>query len=81
MIWNILVWSVVAYIGIIILWRLFVAIMIIIEGYKNGGIKQGLVAVLVALGLNLLTILGDIWGFIKWVLVGLVILFIIRACS
>jgi hypothetical protein len=55
--------------------------MIIINSYQDGGIKGGFVGVLTALGVNLLMILGDIWGFIKFAIGILIIMLIIRACS
>ncbi len=81
MIFKIIFWAIVVYIGIIILWRLFISIMIIINSYQDGGIKGGFVGVLTALGVNLLMILGDIWGFIKFAIGILIIMLIIRACS
>jgi hypothetical protein len=81
MISTILLLAIVIYIVIIILWRLFISIMMIIEGYREGGIKGGIVGVMGALGVNLLMILGDIWGLVKFAIVALIILFIIRACS
>jgi len=62
MILKILFWSTVIYILIIVVWRLFISIMMIVEGYREGGVKGGLVGILVALGANLLMILGDILG-------------------
>ena len=81
MILKVLFWCIVVYIGIIILWRLFVSIMIIFEGYREGGVKGVGVGILGALGANLLMILGDIWGLVKYAIGALILLLIIRSCS
>lgn len=81
MIFKILFWSMVVYIGIIILWRLFVSIVIIIKGCPEGGVKGVGVGILEAFAANLLMILGDIWGLAKYAIGALILLLIIRSCS
>lgn len=81
MILKAIFWLILVYIAIIILWRLFVSVMMIIEGYKDGGVKGGAVGFIGALRLNLLMILGDIWGLIKYAIGALIVVFIVRACS
>jgi len=81
MIGTIILWLIIIYIAVIVLWRLFVSIMIIAQGYKDGGIKGGAVGILSAIGVNLLMLLGDIWGFAKFAIGALILILIIRACS
>ncbi len=81
MIGNIIFWLIIIYIVGIVLWRLFVSIMLIAEGYKTGGIKGGGVGIVSAIGVNLLMLLGDIWGLAKFAIGALIVIWIIRACS
>jgi hypothetical protein len=57
-----------------------VSAFIIYTSYKEGGIKGGAFAVLGAIGMNLLMLLGDIWGLIKFAIVILIIILVMRAC-
>jgi len=81
MVFKILFWSIIVYITLIILWRLFISIGLIIEGYQTNGVKGGFLGFLGALILNLLMLLRDIWGFLKYAIGVLIAILIIRACS
>jgi hypothetical protein len=81
MIGKVILWLVIIYIVGVVLWRLAVAVPIIFTSYKEGGIKGGFIGLLGVMGMNLLMIIMDIWGFAKFAIGILVILLIIRACS
>ncbi len=74
MIGQILFWLALVYIGIVVLWRIFIAIMMVLESYQ----EDGLVGAIMAAGLNLLM---GIWSFAKFAFTILIVILIIRACS
>lgn len=74
MIWDIIFWAAVVYIGGVILWHLFFFVLMIIEGYDDGGFWG-------ALGSASVAFLMGIWNLAKFA-IGLVIFaLIIRSCS
>jgi hypothetical protein len=74
MIWKILFWAAIIYILCIVLWRLFMAIMMILEGYSEGRWRGALVAALI-------NFLFNLWDFAKFAFVVLIFVLIFRGCD
>lgn len=74
MIGKIFFGAAIAYIGIVIIWRIFIAIVMIFERYQ----EEGFLGALIVAGLNLLM---GIWDFAKFAFTILIIILIIKACS
>jgi len=71
---KIIFWLAVIYIVVVILWRLFVAILSIVEGYSEHGFWG-------AVGMAVLNLLINVWDFAKFAFTILILVLIIKACA
>lgn len=74
MIWDIIFWAALIYIGGVILFHLYFTIMMIIEGYADNGFWG-------AVGMGFASLLMNVWNLAKFALTILIFALIIRACS
>jgi len=74
MILDILLWLGVAYIGLVVLFRLFMSIGMVIGSYQEEGLGGAIAAAVVSLLIN-------IWDLAKFAFVILIIVFILRGCE
>lgn len=74
MILQIIFWLAVIYIIIVVLWRLFVAVMSIIGGYAEHGFWG-------ALGMAAVNLLINVWDLAKFAFTILLLVFVLKTCS
>lgn len=74
MIWDIIFWAALIYIGGVVLFHLFFTVMMIIEGYADNGFWG-------AVGMGFASLLMNVWNLAKFALTILIFALIIRACS
>ncbi len=70
---NLIIWGSILYLLVVVLWRLFVSIIMIIEGWGEAGVRGAIVAALMSFLIN-------VWDLTKFIISVLVIAFIIKAC-
>lgn len=73
MFWTIILWLSIGYVAIVVLWRLFIAAMMIVEGYAEEGGKGAFAAAALNFVINL-------WDFGKFAFTVLILVLIIRSC-
>lgn len=74
MIWDIIFWAAIIYIGGVVLFHLFFTVMMIIEGYADNGFWG-------AVGMGFASLVMNVWNLAKFALTILIFALIIRACS
>lgn len=74
MFWDIIFWITIIYIGGVVLWHLFFLVLMIIEGYSDGGFFG-------AVGSAIVVFIFGIWNLAKFAFGILIFALIIRACS
>lgn len=74
MIWDIIYYAVLIYIGGVVLWHLFFWGMMIVEGYSDDGFWG-------ALGMGFFGFISGIWSLAKFAISILIIAWLVRSCS
>jgi len=74
MIGTILLWVSLIYIVCVVLWRLFIAIMMIVSGYSEEGWAG-------AIGAAVINFLVNLWDLAKFAFMILILALIIRGCA
>lgn len=74
MIWSIIFWLAVLYIAVVIIWRLILAVLMVVEGYHDSGLGG-------AIGAAAINLVINIWDIAKFAFLILILAFFLRTCS
>ncbi len=74
MIWKILLWGSLLYIACVVIWRLFIAIIAIIENYGENGLAAAVMTAIVAFFIN-------VWDLAKFAFTLLILILIVKSCG
>lgn len=70
---NFIIWGSVIYFSIIVIWRLYISIVMIIAGWKTDGFGGAVLA-------GLMNFLINVWDLTKFIIYILIIAFVYKAC-
>jgi hypothetical protein len=73
MIWKILLWGSLIYIVCVVIWRLFIALTTIIEGYAEKGWAG-------AVRMAIVNFFFNVWDLAKFAFTVLILVLIVRGC-